>query len=370
MTDLSPNQFRELGRLKARNYTISDYNASGPRDFASWGGLAEHHQERAEVYAQHAPELADEHNRLGMQARGIKAKNVIIGRGPMQEEREGQAHLPGMDRFDVADLHPANSALPKDHPDYVPTQKEWESARPEAALRMKNRDAIGPVYDKWSGPDTHQLVMGVHDLGENNGQFDPHGFVHEPSDIDHWAEDTARRVGENFRAPEDNGDSHAKQFYRSVGGGHSDKADVRMHWASQPTVDVPSNAIIHTGQYHDLETEEGGPGPASGNVPEGRARINTIRTSMEKDGFNPGSAPWLMKHNDRLYALDGHHRIQAAREAGLPSFPAKIWDRDAEFSRNQANALHIGQQFQNVVANHAISPAEPSSAAQRGGFGF
>jgi hypothetical protein len=37
-----------------------------------------------------------------------------------------------------------------------------------------------------------------------------------------------------------------------------------------------------------------------------------------------------MKKAGRLYALDAHHRMHAARQEGLATFPARVWDWDKE----------------------------------------
>lgn len=240
-----------------------------------------------------------------------------------------QFHLPGMSEGEIASAHPQNH---RDNDEFLPTDKEHAEYLGGRIKRLERETSAGPVKDNWSGPDPHQRIMGVRDLAENNGQLDEHGFVHEPNPK-FLNNPLVNRAGADYKSADDRiGDvTRAKDFYRTVGGSHAHKEHVQDHWSKQPVHDIPSSAPIHTGQYWDLETEKGhdrlGLSP---EVPEGRQRINSIRGSMEKSGFDREQAPWLVKHNNRLYALDGHHRIVAAREAGLQSFPARVWDRDAE----------------------------------------
>lgn len=234
----------------------------------------------------------------------------------------------------IAAAHPENH---RNNDDFMGTDREFHERRGARRVRQERDLSPVPVKSTWSGPDPHQRVMGVHDLAENSGQIDPHGFVHEPK-AGHVGNPLINRyAGPDFKSPDNLGlgrpgnGVEARGFYRTVGGSHTDKPAVQEHWAKQPVHDIPSDALIHTGQHWDLETEKGhdriGLSP---EIPEGRSRINEIRSSIEHEGFDREQAPWLVKHNNRLYALDGHHRIVAAREAGLSSFPARVWDRDAE----------------------------------------
>ena len=191
--------------------------------------------------------------------------------------------------------------------------------------------------DRWSGPDPHQMVMGVHDLAENSGQPDAHGFVSERQFMSRGELDPPH-YGKVVSPDQNNLGSGgngvpARNFYARYGGGKSHNPAVQMHWAAQPLVQVRSDQLVHTGQSTD-ETELG-----KANDPEfralfpgrreGRERVNNIRDDLEQG--NPIEKPaWLVKHNSRLYSLDGHHRIVAAREAGLSHYPARLWDLDAQ----------------------------------------
>lgn len=162
---------------------------------------------------------------------------------------------------------------------------------------------------KWSGIAPGQQIMGVRDLGSTH-EADPHGFAHEG------------RMQNFADWPTQGGSGQsARNFYKTVGGKHSKNPSVVMHWAAQPLHDVPSDAIVHTAQHWEHETESG----SNAMTQEGRKRIDAIRADLENGGTINKPA-WLVRHNERLYALDGHHRIVAAREAGHPTFPARIWD--------------------------------------------
>lgn len=253
----------------------------------------------------------------------------------------GQPTLPGMeDPSQFAERSPTR-------PKRGVTKRQDEQRRFDNQEKKTRRRATGPVMSNWSGPDPGQQIMGVHDLAEDNGQLDMHGFVSEAPPGE-WNKRAANGMlirptpRPGFISPDTNNlgsggnGFQARHLYRTVGGSYSDEPHVKKHWKAQPLVQVPSDAVIHTGQ-HVSETEigrepYGEPPPGPDDPTEGRARVNTIREDLMKG--NPVRNPaWLVKHNNRLYALDGHHRILAAREAGLESFPARIWDRDAERPR-------------------------------------
>lgn len=240
----------------------------------------------------------------------------------------GEGALPGLSGKEVASLHPQNH---RGNDDYMPTDKEWAESQAARALRRSRSDASGPVTDRWSGPDPRQRVMGVHDLAENDGQMDVHGFVSERP--------TAMRGELDPVHPGKVNDSHLNEtvdLYRHYGGGHASEPYIQGKWATHPVQQVPSSALIHTIQNSD-ETETGkGYGRSESAQTfralfpgrrEGRERVNAIRDDVEAG--NPIENPaWLIKKNDRLLAVDGHHRIVAAREAGLSHFPARIMDLD------------------------------------------
>lgn len=203
--------------------------------------------------------------------------------------------------------------------------------RPTPALLAKSRTP--KTKPNWTGIAPGQTVMGVHDLG-NEGferkdgsvgyEADRHGFVHEPKRPIPGPTSLAKRPKPMAPADEAGDQVDSRLYYGSIGGKYHRDQAVQDHWDAQPLHEVRSDAIIHTAQHWQHETE-------SGNNPmtnEGRKRINTIREDLASG--NPMQKPaWLMKSNNRLYALDGHHRMVAAREAGLASFPARIWDRDS-----------------------------------------
>lgn len=195
--------------------------------------------------------------------------------------------------------------------------------------RRARKNAAGPVYDRWSGPDPHQLMMGVHDLSQNNGQPDMHGFIHEHkafagSDV---ISPDANHLGSGGRG------KPMTVLMRQYGGAKKHDPSVQDHWASQPMHMVSTSTLIHTQQSPE-ETEHGkayGDPTFQALYPgrrEGRERVNTIRDDVEHSG-GIRQPVWLARHNGRLYSMDGHHRIVAAREAGADSFPAHVWDVDA-----------------------------------------
>jgi hypothetical protein len=187
-------------------------------------------------------------------------------------------------------------------------------------------NVLGP---QWSGPDPGQLVMGVNDLSHGhpttNGDFtphepfevDPHGFVHERTGIG-----TLSRVTPS--ADKEAGNDSARNLYKTYGGGRDKSPEIREHWDNQPLMHVRSDALVHTSQ--DFDTTEYKHTP---DKPPGRERINSIRDSL-KSGEDIKDPAWLVRQSGRLYAMDGHHRIVASREEGRPTYPARVWDRDAE----------------------------------------
>lgn len=248
--------------------------------------------------------------------------------GPDEAERAaGGVPLPGMEKRSPF-AQQAGWQVDKENAEY----------RAHRQIRDARASAAGPVMDRWSGPDPHQTVMGVHDLADNNGQMDAHGFVSERPFVNRGELDPVhlgkvRTADENHLGQGGNG-VPAKNFYHRYGGSKANRPEVQMHWAAQPVVQVRSDQLIHTGQSTD-ETELGrahGSAEFQALFPgrrEGRERVNNIRDDVEQG--NPIEKPaWLIKHNSRLYSLDGHHRIVAAREAGLSHFPARLWDLDAQ----------------------------------------
>ena len=180
--------------------------------------------------------------------------------------------------------------------------------------------ALMSLPRQWSGPARGQMVMHQAELGrESTGittseeaagadpyasppkrrglSADAHGFIQQPINL-------------NKTDPE----VDTVYLYGSHGGGIG-TSRVKEFWDSQPTHSVRSDTPIHTNQKPEDTNRSG--------------RSQEIRQELEGGGRIKNPA-WLVKDQGRLFALDGHHRIAAARQAGLGKFPAKVWDRDAE----------------------------------------
>lgn len=178
--------------------------------------------------------------------------------------------------------------------------------------------------------------MGVHDLGRDTYEVDKHGFAFESQQVED-GRGTPRRGGGVIRMDKNVAVADRKSrggngipainFYHAVGGKFADDTETQDFWKTHPLHQVRADALVHTAQSSS-DTEQGR-APALSDQFEGRQRIDKIRESLDA-GEGIREPAWLMKHNNRLYSLDGHHRIVAAREAGLPNFPARVWDRDAE----------------------------------------
>ena len=245
-----------------------------------------------------------------------------------------------------------------------------------ARLTEKQREPRG-----WSGPIPGQEVMGVHDLGDEGlwredstkgYHADEHGFIFEhyrageapPADqravqirpgvsvtldrpahrlYDNYGGAWANKMSEMYRPyAEKAGYSSPTEYARDQFGmltkdnqEHDDKVRrVHHHWDKQPLAQVRADTPIHTGQPSE-ETEFGGAGRTDweyydepkGLPPEGRRRIQSIQADLES-GEEMHKPVWLARKGGRLFALDGHHRIVAAREAGQSHFPARVWDVD------------------------------------------
>lgn len=238
--------------------------------------------------------------------------------------------------------------------------------------RAQRAKAVAPFVEhersKWSGAIPGQQVMGVHDLGGDGPrrttyEIDKTGMVGESHVVnnvtDHEpARPTSLLKGPPTTAPERHifDSSPARYLYASHGGArsqnvveaHADRAremgygddvhrylqveeglhpiDVQKniertkalhaHWASQPLHQVRTDAPIHTAQSaKETETQK----PTS----------TGLRQSLQ-NGEDIREPAWLVKKAGRLYALDAHHRMHAARQEGRETFPARVWDWDAE----------------------------------------
>ena len=175
--------------------------------------------------------------------------------------------------------------------------------------------------------------MGVSDLSHGHptstGDFTPHepyeidkhGFVYEHT----FLANSLSRVKPS--ADKDAGNESARDLYKRYGGARDKSPEIRAHWDAQPLHEIPSNTLVHTSQDYDTTEFKATP-----DKPAGRERIEGIRDSI-RQGDKIRDPAWLVRQSGRLYAMDGHHRIVAAREEGLPSYPARLWDRDAEKKR-------------------------------------
>lgn len=168
-------------------------------------------------------------------------------------------------------------------------------------------------------------MMGIHKadhgIPTSHGDFTPH----EPYEVDAhgfiYEGDT-----KNLRpsADADAGNPSVKELYRSFGGGHDASVQVRRHWESKPLMSIRTDTPVHTAQAATTTEFK-----QTDQKQVGRDRINSIRNSLESG--EPMREPvWLVRQSGRLYAMDGHHRVVAAREAGLGYYPARVWDRDKE----------------------------------------
>lgn len=206
---------------------------------------------------------------------------------------------------------------------------------------------------KWSGPIPGQTVMGVHRLGgDAPDRFTDHEAVDSTGFVDEqrknvrgrWqtpvdAETRARRPavdlyashggyhGKSVRehhalkAEAEGYDGHVTQYLLDTDWNSTDDIDradersakVRETWQQAPVHQIPADAIVHTGQSHE-ETLDG-------------LGMTAIRASLQ-NGQPIRKEAWLGKVGGRLYGLDGHHRITAARHEGLSHYPARVIDFD------------------------------------------
>lgn len=238
--------------------------------------------------------------------------------------------------------------------------------------RAERAKAVAPFVEhersKWSGAIPGQQVMGVHDLGGDGPrrttyEIDKTGMVGESHVVNNVTDpdpvrSTSLIKGPPVTAPERHiyDSSPARFLYTTHGGGkaqnvveqHRQRAadmgygddvheylkveeglhpidvennirrtkELHAHWNSQPLVHVRTDAPIHTAQgITETQTEK----PTS----------QGLRQSLQ-NGEDIREPAWLVKKAGRLYALDAHHRMHAARQEGLSHFPARVWDWDAE----------------------------------------
>lgn len=188
---------------------------------------------------------------------------------------------------------------------------------PRSAVRKKPQER-----PQWSGPIPGQTVMDPRSLGRlsygvdandyargitqpeaRHAEIDNHGFYSQVHDV------KARQFdGVDV-------DRTSENLHVQYGGSNSRVPSVREHWAKQPVARVRADSPLHTTQA-TVDTE-------------GTGSIDSIRQSIAA-GSDIKEPVWLVRDRGKLFVLDGHHRITAARKEGLKDFPAHIWDRDAE----------------------------------------
>ena len=236
---------------------------------------------------------------------------------PAKPGQPFQPVIPGLGRGKQS----VTSLVPQDRP--VEESPQWNDRR------------------RYTGPMAGQLVMGATDLSDqkqdrlnaydkksHNAGFmevDEHGYVQE-------GEVTPLNDQRAGMPP-------AAHMYGTHGGMFADAEvfkqgqahEVNKHWKSKPTVQFPTNALVHSTQ--PAEETEGEAEEAttdwSASLGEGRERIEEIKDDLHAGG-KIQKPIWMVKTNGRHFQLDGHHRMVAAREAGLSHVPVKMWDLDAE----------------------------------------
>lgn len=148
------------------------------------------------------------------------------------------------------------------------------------------------------GVTAHEWVMGE-DATSTEKKFlsaDPHGFVQQTTSNLH---------------PDP--DARTARLFSSHGGGVNTPS-VREFWDKQPVHSVKTDTPLHSTQSHAVTEHDGG--------------IEAIQKDLEAGGRIKDPA-WVVKDRGRLFVLDGHHRITAARRSGRSEFPARVWDRDS-----------------------------------------
>lgn len=169
---------------------------------------------------------------------------------------------------------------------------------------------------QWSGPIPGQTVMHPQNLGKQNHGItsheweqgedatstekrflsaDPHGFVQQTTSNLH-----------------PDSDASVARLYESHGGAiHT--PDNHKFWSQQPVRTVSADTPLHSTQSHSMTEESGGVDSIAKDLRAGRSIKDPV---------------WLVRDKGRLFVLDGHHRVAAARQAGRKNFPARVWDRD------------------------------------------
>jgi hypothetical protein len=185
----------------------------------------------------------------------------------------------------------------------------------------KPKKAAPSERPQWSGPIPGQTVMHPRRLGElshgvdaddyamgitrpetRHMEVDRHGFVQQVHDV------SQQFAGLDI-------DRNTQGLYGSHGGSEASRASVREHWVNQPRTEIRTDTPLHTTQ--------------STYDTAGMGDLHGIVRDLEAGG-KINKPAWVVKDKGKMFVLDGHHRITAARMAGLSHFPARVWDRDAE----------------------------------------
>lgn len=168
----------------------------------------------------------------------------------------------------------------------------------------------------WSGPIPGQTVMHPRDLGHQN-----HGITSHEWDMGEDATSTEKRhlaadphgfIQQTTSNLEPDPDARTASLFSSHGGAVNTPS-VREFWDRQPVHSVKADTPLHSTQSHTDTEHDGG--------------VDDIKKDLDAGGRIQNPA-WIVKDRGRLFVLDGHHRIAAARRAGRSDFPARVWDRD------------------------------------------
>jgi hypothetical protein len=195
---------------------------------------------------------------------------------------------------------------------------------------------VSPVASgqQWSGPMVGQTVMGVKDLsaGRSVGplspgespRFNAGGYTHSSGEEHrHYYHDEHGNVDEGQTDRRSYGPMHERNVTLNKYEAANSYGRDRPRQFGQLT-QFPTNAITHTAQpaWDTADTGENG-----GNVSELAEQLrqgDTIKEPIQ-----------IAKMNGRNYVLDGHHRLAAARTAGLSTIPAYHWDADKSHEKGE-----------------------------------
>lgn len=233
-------------------------------------------------------------------------------------------------------------------PDQFALPNMPEPPTDRVARETGTRPAAADPRGRWSGPIPGQFVMPPSPLSHSTS----HSYQHQRMVDEHGL---VKETGVSY---EDNATNQAPahHHFKTVGGKyarplHEEASEVagmsgmdtheylnrvpegvkqqyeeghdrsRKLWDPLPVTQVSAHSPIHTSQSYAGET-------MSPDL-EGPEKVQRIQDSLEAG--EPMREPLrLVRQSGRLFSLDGHHRVVAGRQAGLESFPAKIWDRDSE----------------------------------------